>query len=95
MAKTRIENLTEYLFGQLEKVAEIEADAPLSDAELDREIRRTEAVVSVATQIINAANIQLKAAELSAKLNGCEMELPQIVQSRGTKLLLGRGGADG
>jgi hypothetical protein len=93
VSKTRIEHLTEYLFGQLERVAEIEADTPLSDVELDKEIRRTEAVVSIATQIINVANVQLKAAEVSAKLNGYDMEVPRILQANGIKLL--PGGGDG
>lgn len=57
MAKNKIRDLADHLFIQLERLN----DESLSGEALDTEIKRAEAVTSVAREIISCGNLALKA----------------------------------
>lgn len=64
--KNKLIDLNDHLFAQLERLG----DENLKTADIDRELKRTEAIVSVSEQIIDNANISLKAAQLIAEHGG-------------------------
>lgn len=73
--KNKLTDLNNHLFAQLERLSDEGLDA---DA-IDREVKRTEAIVSVADQITGNAELQLKAAKLFAEHGqGILPMLPQI-----------------
>jgi len=75
MTKNRLSDLNDHLFAQLERLR----DETLSPDELEAEVRRTDAIVSVADQITGNADLQLKAAKLFAEHGqGVLPMLPQI-----------------
>lgn len=55
--KNSLHDLNNYLFESLERIN----DNDLTDEELEKEIKRSEAVTKVASTIINNAEVQLKA----------------------------------
>ena len=55
--KNSLQDLSNYLFESLERIN----DDDLTDEELEKEIKRSEAVTKVANTIINNAEVQLKA----------------------------------
>lgn len=61
--KNTLLDLNNHLFEQMERLN----DDELSDEELDKEIKRANAMTDVAQQIISNANIVLKATELNAQ----------------------------
>lgn len=63
---TKLTDLNNHLFAQLERLG---AES-LDQEALEREVQRTQSIVSVSEQIINNAQIALNAAELVAK-HGC------------------------
>lgn len=54
--KNSLQDLNNYLFESLERIND-----DLTDEELEKEIKRSEAVTKVASTIINNAEVQLKA----------------------------------
>lgn len=62
----KLTDLNNYLFAQLERLGVSDLDPET----LEREAKRTDAIVSVSEQIISNAQVALKAAELVAK-HGC------------------------
>lgn len=58
--KNKIVDLNNHLFAQLERLS----DEDLTEAQLDKEVKRTEAIVAVAEQLVRSATVTLKAAEL-------------------------------
>lgn len=74
--KNKLNDLNNHLFAQLERLG----DEKLTQEELEREVQRTDSIVSVSEQIINNAQIAINAAELVAK-HGCgnwENMLPNL-----------------
>ncbi|MGQ3486081.1 hypothetical protein [Roseovarius pacificus] len=63
MTKNKLSDLTDHLFAQIERLA----DENLSAEEIEKEVKRAEAIVSVADQITGNADLQLKAAKLFAE----------------------------
>ena len=61
--KNKLVDLNNHLFAQLERLA----DEGLSAEDLDKEIARSEAIVSVSDQIVGNARLNLKAAALYAE----------------------------
>ena len=55
--KNTLGDLNNHLFAQLEKLG----DEDLSEEELDKEIRRSEAIAKVSEQIIKTGELQFKA----------------------------------
>ncbi len=64
--KNKLNDLNDHLFAQLERLS----DKTLDQEGLDKEVQRTNSIVSVSEQIISNAQIALNAAELVAK-HGC------------------------
>ena len=74
--KNKLTDLNNHLFMQLERLG----DELLTSEQIEHEVKRTDAIVSVSEQIINNATIALKSAELLSK-NGYrdwEAALPMI-----------------
>lgn len=60
--KNKLSDLNDHLFAQLERLANEE----LTTEQIDAEVRRTDAVVAIADQIVGNAELALKAAKLYA-----------------------------
>ena len=78
--KNKLIDLNNHLFAQLEKLG----DDDLSDEALEKEIKRTDAMVSVSSQIIQTANVALSAAKLVASQNGNYEAILPLVSGRET-----------
>jgi len=61
--KNRLSDLNNHLFAQLERLS----DEGLSAEQVDQEVERAKAIVGVSDQIVGAAALQFKAAELIAR----------------------------
>ena len=61
--KNKLTDLNDHLFAQLERLS----DEALTQEGLEKEIQRTDSIVSVSEQIINNAQLAINAAELVAK----------------------------
>lgn len=61
--KNRLIDLNNHLFAQLERLSEED----LNPDQIDSEVKRTEAIVSVSQQIVQNADLSLKAAKLIAE----------------------------
>lgn len=64
--KNTANDLSNYLFEEIERLQ----DTSLTEEELERNIRRSEAVVKVSEQIIKNGALQLRAAEVAADYGG-------------------------
>lgn len=60
--KNKLSDLTNHLFAQLERLG----DEDLTAEQIDQEVKRSEAIVSISDQVVGNANLQLKAAKLFA-----------------------------
>jgi hypothetical protein len=60
--KNKLSDLNNHLFAQLERLS----DEDLKPEEIEREVKRTEAIVAVSEQIIQNADLVLKGAKLVA-----------------------------
>ena len=58
--KNKLSDLNDHLFAQLERLGE----EGISAEQIDDEVKRAEAIVAVADQVIGNASLQLKAAQL-------------------------------
>jgi hypothetical protein len=61
--KNKLSDLNNHLFAQLERLS----DEAIEGDSLEAEIKRTDAIVAVADQIVGNANLQLNAAKLWAQ----------------------------
>lgn len=61
--KNRLSDLNNHLFAQIERLS----DEGLSSEQIDQEVERAKAIVGVSDQIVGAASLQFKAAELIAR----------------------------
>lgn len=70
----KISDLTDHLFAQLDNLR-----AAKTAEQIETEVNRTKAIVAVAEQITEGANLQVKAAELFGKYGaGVVAHLPMI-----------------
>lgn len=77
--KNKLVDLNNHLFAQLERLG----DEDMSAEKLEQEVKRTEAMVAVSTQILRNADLSVQAAKLVAEYGGnYEKVLPMI---EGTK----------
>ncbi len=77
--KNKLIDLNNHLFAQLERLGE----EGMSAEQLEQEVRRTDAMVAVSTQILRNADLSVQAAKLVAEYGGnYEKVLPMI---EGTK----------
>ncbi len=88
--KNRLADLNDHLFAQIERLS----DEGLSAEKLDTEIRRGNAVVAVADQILRQATLQVQAAKILSD-HGIDptSHLPQVeinsLRLNGVKMLNG------
>ena len=76
--RNKISDLTNHLFAQLERLG----DESLTAEQIEVEVKRAQAIVSVSDQIVSTADTQLKAAKLFAD-HGAQIlpHLPMIGKS--------------
>lgn len=73
--KNKLTDLNDHLFAQLERLS----DEGMSTEQIDQEVKRAGAMVSVADKITSNADLQLKAAKLFAEHGAVVLpHLPQI-----------------
>lgn len=60
--KNKLIDLNNHLFAQLERLS----DEELTPEDIEKEVKRTDAIVAIADQIIQTGNTALKAAQLIA-----------------------------
>ena len=73
--RNTLTDLNNHLFEQLERLN----DEELTEEQLEKEIKRTDAMKDIATQIIANANIVLKATELNMEYSRNEVNVPQML----------------
>ena len=73
--RNTLTDLNNHLFEQLERLN----DEELTDEQLEKEIKRTDAMKDIATQIIANANIVLKATELNMEYSRGDVAVPQML----------------
>ncbi len=78
--KNKLADLNDHLFAQLERLS----DENLTAEQIEKEVVRAEAVVSVADTIVANANVQLKAIELMAS-HGGRVKVPFVAIEDRTK----------
>lgn len=83
MTKNKLGDLDNHLFAMLERLA----DEDLTSDEIDSEVKRADAIVSLADQVIGNAKLKLEAAKLYAT-HGPSIKdmLPQIGKSPSEKV---------
>ncbi|MEP2782808.1 MAG: hypothetical protein ABJO67_09420 [Pseudoruegeria sp.] len=75
MTKNKLADLNDHLFAQMERLS----NEGISETGLEQEVKRAEAMVSVADKITSNADLQLKAAKLFAEHGQTVLpHLPQI-----------------
>lgn len=74
--KNTLGDLNNHLFAQLERLSEED----LIGEKLKEEITRAKAVTNVANQIINNANIVLKAKEIQAEYYQNDEKMPRMLE---------------
>ena len=78
--QNKIEDLNNHLFAQLERLN----DEDLTGEQLEEEIRRAKAIASISSQIIDTADITLRAVEIMAEA-GEEVRVPQFIECTATQ----------
>lgn len=77
--KNKLVDLNNHLFAQLERLGE----ESLTAEQLEQEVKRTDAMVAVSTQILRNADLSVQAAKLVAEYGGnYEKVLPMIEGSK-------------
>ena len=77
--KNRLSDLNNHLFAQLERLS----DEELTPEQIEQEVERAKAIVCVSDQIVGAAALQFKAAELVAKHGrGASDMIPESMTGR-------------
>ena len=64
--KTRVKDLNEHLFAQIERLS----DEDKTPEEVDLEIRRTKAIVELSGQVIDSARVSIEAVKLAVAHGG-------------------------
>lgn len=74
--KNTLTDLNNYLFAQLERLNEEE----LEGEKLENEMKRTKAIVSVASAIVDNAHIALQAIKAKDSMQGTDVKLPEMLE---------------
>lgn len=74
-ARNTLYDLNNHLFEQLERLN----DDELTDEQLEKEIKRTDAMTDIATQIISNAHVVLKATELKMEYSRGDVAVPRML----------------
>lgn len=81
--KNKITDLNDHLFAQLERLS----DEDVTGDKLAEEINRAKAVAAVSQQILGAANVTLKAADLAGKYgDGFKRDHLPLIEAKKTEL---------
>jgi hypothetical protein len=78
--KNKLIDLNNHLFAQLERLG----DEDLKVEDIEKEIRRTNAIVAVGEQIIENANLALKGAALVAEYGGNYEKMLPMIEGKAT-----------
>lgn len=79
--KNKMSDLNNHLFAQLERLA----SEDLTPEQIDQEVKRADAIVSLTDQVSRNADLQLKAAKLYAEHGAAVLpHLPQIGNDKGS-----------
>ncbi|MBP5283723.1 MAG: hypothetical protein J6Y93_03555 [Treponema sp.] len=81
MAKNNLSDLNNHLFATLEMLEDDELD----DAELEKEIKRAKAVVSVSSQILNVARVQVSAIKTAESCGLLNKDMPALLATKDSK----------
>ena len=73
--KNTLADLNNHLFEQMERLN----DDELTDEQLEKEIKRADAMKDIATQIISNAQIVLKATELNMEYSRTDVAVPRML----------------
>lgn len=77
--KNRLSDLNNHLFAQIERLS----DESLTPEQIENEVKRTNAIVDIADQIIGNAGLQFKAAQLVAEHGrGIADMIPESIAGR-------------
>lgn len=76
--KNKLGDLNNHLFAQLERLSEED----LTAEKLEQELKRTDAIVAVSTQIVRNADVALRAASLLAEYGGAGVNLPTMIEAK-------------
>lgn len=79
--KNTLVDLNNHLFEQMERLN----DDDLTMEELEKEIKRTDAMKDIATQIIGNASILLKATELNMEYSRGDIAVPKMLTGNDEK----------
>jgi conserved domain protein len=74
--KNTLNDLNNYLFAQMERLNEED----LSEEKLETEVKRTKAMVSVASAIVGNANLALQAIKAKDSMQGTDIKLPEMLE---------------
>ena len=74
--KNKLSDLNNHLFAELERLS----DEDLKEEKLLDEIERAKAITSIASQIINNANLALKAEQFKDQRNNINKKLPVMLE---------------
>ena len=74
--KNTLNDLNNYLFAQMERLNEED----LSEEKLETEVKRTKAMVSVASAIVGNAKLALQAIKTKDSLQGADVKLPEMLE---------------
>ncbi|MFT8837903.1 hypothetical protein [Liquorilactobacillus satsumensis] len=75
MTKNKLEDLNNHLFAELERLG----DEELKGSDLQEEIQRANAVSSVAKNVVDNADLALKAAVAYDKKESANMLIPKMI----------------
>lgn len=74
--KNTLTDLNNYLFAQMERLNEED----LEGEKLETEVRRTKAMVSVASAIVGNAHLALQAIKAKDTMQGTDVKLPEMLE---------------
>lgn len=74
--KNTLNDLNNYLFAQMERLNEED----LSEEKLETEVKRTKAMVSVATAIVGNGHLALQAIKAKDSMQGADIKLPEMLE---------------
>lgn len=76
MPRNTLGDLNNHLFAQLERLN----DEEITEEQLEKEIARSKAIVGISNQIINNANVVLKAKTIELEYGSDKDEMPKMLK---------------